>query len=86
MNEMDDAELDDCQKALHRIYHFLDGELTPAKRAAIQQHLNECPPCIEAFEFEAELRLLVSRGCREQVPEELRQRIARLIDHERTEA
>ncbi len=78
---MDDA-LNNCEEVIHRIYHFLDGELTPEKRAEIQRHLDDCPPCIEAFEFEAELRMLVSRGCREQVPDELRTRIARLIGHE----
>jgi mycothiol system anti-sigma-R factor len=80
---MDDAEHNDCEEVIHRIYHFLDGELTQDKRAEIQRHLDECGPCIEAFEFELELRTLVSRGCREQVPEELRMRIAGLIDHER---
>jgi mycothiol system anti-sigma-R factor len=83
---MDDIESghmkDDCREALHRIYHFLDGELTPDIRQQIQQHIDDCPPCIGAFEFEAELRHLVARGCRESVPEELRIRIALLIDHE----
>jgi mycothiol system anti-sigma-R factor len=81
VTEMDD-EVGNCREVLHRIYHFLDGELTPDSRAQIQQHLDDCPPCIEAFEFEAELRVLVSRHCQEQVPPELRLRIAKLIDHE----
>jgi mycothiol system anti-sigma-R factor len=79
---MDDPDVSNCQEAIHRLYHFLDGELTPDKRAQIQKHLDDCPPCIEAFEFEVELRQVVSRGCREQVPDELRLRIARLIGHE----
>jgi len=78
---MDDDQ-DDCQEVLHRIYHFLDGELTPQSRAQIQQHLDDCPPCIDAFEFEAELRILISRHCREQVPDDLRLRIAEALDHE----
>jgi mycothiol system anti-sigma-R factor len=87
MTEMDDQDsLSNCQEVIHRIYHFLDGELTPDKRAQIQHHLDDCPPCIEAFEFEAELRVLVSRGCREQVPEQLRLRIAALIDHDEGKA
>jgi mycothiol system anti-sigma-R factor len=77
-----DDELGNCREVLHRLYHFLDGEVTPAMRAEIQQHLDDCPPCIEAFEFESELRLLVSRHCREVVPTELRLKIAQLIDHE----
>ena len=29
----------DCQEALHTLYHYLDGELTPERRQAIPQHL-----------------------------------------------
>jgi mycothiol system anti-sigma-R factor len=80
---MDSSESkDECAEALHRIYQFLDGELTAEKAAAIQRHLDLCPPCIGAFEFEAELRVLVSRGCREVVPEELRRRVAAILAHE----
>jgi mycothiol system anti-sigma-R factor len=81
-----DDQLGDCREVLHRLYHFLDNELTPDMRAQIQQHLDDCPPCIEAFDFEVDLRKLVSHHCREQVPEELRLRIAKLIAHEEHQA
>jgi mycothiol system anti-sigma-R factor len=78
MSDVDDGHdhQADCAEAVERLYYFLDGELTIERRAVIQRHLDECADCIEAYEFEAELRLAVSRGCREQVPDELRQRIA----------
>jgi mycothiol system anti-sigma-R factor len=66
----------DCNDAVHQLYHFLDGELTPDRRVAIQRHLDDCPPCGQAFDFEAELRVVVSQKCREQVPDQLRQRVA----------
>jgi mycothiol system anti-sigma-R factor len=69
----------DCEEALRTLYYFLDGELTPARRQAIQRHLNECSPCLEAFDFEAELKLVVARCCRDQVPEGLRQRVADVL-------
>jgi len=73
----------DCDDAVHRLYHFLDGELDDSKRQHIQQHLDECLPCLEAFDFEAELRTVIAQKCREQVPDRLRDRIAQAIDHER---
>ena len=73
---------DDCSEAIHRLYHFLDGELTPQRRHEIQQHLDDCGPCLEAFDFEAELRLMISTKCRDEVPETLRIRVARAIRHE----
>lgn len=69
----------DCDDALHELYGFLDGELTPERRARIQQHLEACPPCFEGFDFEAELRVVVARKCQEQVPDSLRARIAEAI-------
>lgn len=72
----------DCKEALHRVYHFLDGELTEERREEISQHLQACSPCLEVFGFETEIRRLVAGKCREQVPAQLRDRIATAIDHE----
>ena len=72
----------DCDDAVHRLYHFLDGELDDTRRADIQQHLDDCLPCLEAFDFEAELRQVIAMKCRDQVPESLRLRVAEAIHHE----
>jgi mycothiol system anti-sigma-R factor len=66
----------DCADSLHELYTFLDGELTDDKRSTIHQHLEDCSPCLEAFDFEAELRTVIARRCHDEVPESLRQRIA----------
>ena len=74
-----DIEEGDCSETLHQLYHFLDGELTDAKRVEIRDHLEACPPCFEAFDFEAEIKAYVAQKCRERVPDELRARIAEVI-------
>ena len=66
----------DCNDARHTLYSFLDGELTDDRRTVIQAHLEKCPPCFEAFDFEAELRMVIAQKCRDRVPESLRMRIA----------
>jgi len=66
----------DCEEALHTLYHFLDGELTLDRRSAIENHLKECAPCLRAFDFEAELKAVIGRSCKDQVPEHLRRKIA----------
>jgi len=67
----------DCEAALAEIYTYLDGELTDDTRQRIARHLEGCNPCIEAYDFEAELRMVISRRCRnDEVPETLRLRIA----------
>ena len=86
MADQDDVgDTADCQEAVHRLYHYLDGELTIERRATIKRHLEACSDCIEAFEFEAELKMAISRGCRDTVPESLRLRVYQAIvtDHPR---
>ncbi len=68
-----------CEEALQELYSFLDGELTEHKRSQIQHHLDDCSPCLEAFDFEAELRLVIKHRCRDEVPESLRLRVAERI-------
>ncbi|MCD9624649.1 mycothiol system anti-sigma-R factor [Rhabdothermincola salaria] len=69
----------DCEEALAEIYTFLDGELTEAKRTAIASHLEGCNPCVEVFDFEAELRMVISTKATEPVPESLRLRISKTL-------
>jgi mycothiol system anti-sigma-R factor len=65
----------DCQAALNELYTFLDGELTDARRSLIAHHLDDCNPCLEIYDFEAELRMVIQRRCQEEVPETLRVRV-----------
>jgi len=66
---------DRCYEAVEQLYFYLDGELTFERRVVIAQHLADCPPCGDAFEFEAELRIVIAQRCRERVPEGLRARV-----------
>jgi mycothiol system anti-sigma-R factor len=65
----------DCDDALHRVYFYLDGELTLWRRQAIARHLDECPPCAEGFHFEIRLREIIATKCGEQAPDTLRIRV-----------
>lgn len=69
----------DCDDALHELYSYLDGELTDERRALIKNHLDDCSPCLEAYDFEQDLKELVARRCRDEAPEALRLRVAEAI-------
>ena len=77
-----DDKAADCEETVHRLYHYLDGELTDVRRAAIAAHLDECSPCLAVLGFERELRRVIADRCRDHVPEQLRERIAAAIAHE----
>ena len=82
---MGSEEPTDCQESIERLYHYLDGELTEQRRAEIQQHLDDCSPCLEAFHFEFELRRVIAQKCRDHVPDSLRARVrSALAEEERT--
>ncbi len=75
-HHLDDHHHGKCEEALQNLYSYIDGELTDDRRGLIKRHLDDCNPCFEAFDFEAELRIVISHRCREEVPDSLRQRIA----------
>jgi mycothiol system anti-sigma-R factor len=76
----DEHEHGDCQEALTELYTFLDGELTVEKREHIRHHLDDCNPCLGAYDFEAELRMVISAKCKEPVPESLKQKILQALE------
>jgi len=49
------------------------------QRRAIARHLDDCPPCAKGFVFEIHLRQVVVSKCTEQVPDDLRARVARSL-------
>ena len=65
----------DCQAALTELSTYLDGELTDARRSLIAHHLDDCNPCLEIFDFEAELRIVIQKRCQDAVPDTLRLRV-----------
>ena len=69
----------ECSEAVELLYHYIDGQLTEERRTLIQRHLDDCPPCLDAYDFEAELRVVIAHKCREHVPDHLRLRVARAI-------
>ncbi len=73
---------EDCSETARELHFFLDGEITEEKRARIQAHLDECPPCFKAFDFESELRTVVADKLKVDVPEDLASRIRAAIEAE----
>ena len=84
---MESGEPADCEETIERLYHYLDGELTDQRRAEIKRHLDECGPCLGAYDFEFELRQVIAVRCRDRVPETLVARVrAALAAEERRPA
>ena len=65
----------DCKEAVEELYEFLSGELTDDKRASIRDHLDACAPCLQAYEFHADLKSVISEKCKTELPTGLRDRV-----------
>jgi mycothiol system anti-sigma-R factor len=70
----------ECAGVLKDVWRFLDDELDPANRAAVEAHLDGCSPCLEEANLDHKLKALLHSKCGgDQAPEELRAKvIARL--------
>lgn len=66
----------DCADVLDRVYRFHDRELSEAEADAIREHLMACEPCLDRYDVEHALRILIRRCCAaERAPETLRLRV-----------
>ena len=73
-----------CDDALEKMYLYMDGELTTETADVIRFHLNDCPPCFDAFHFEERLKLVVRTRLQEDVPSELMIQLKSIIRSERS--
>jgi mycothiol system anti-sigma-R factor len=66
----------DCEETLRELERFLDKELTGQAQHAIQAHIDGCLDCLHAFDFQAELKEIISAKCQsDQLPPGLLSRI-----------
>ena len=70
----------DCSEVLAEVWLFLDHECDGERRQLLEQHLDECSPCLEQFGIEEHLKVLLARKCGgEHAPEALKQRLREKI-------
>jgi mycothiol system anti-sigma-R factor len=65
----------DCAEVLDRVFDFIDNELKTADKHEIQEHLDECLPCLQKYDLERTVKALVARSCSEHAPETLREKV-----------
>ena len=65
----------DCSEVIHQMLVFIDNELDQASCGDIEQHLEECGPCLREYNLERTVKSLVARSCKEAAPEELRAKV-----------
>jgi anti-sigma factor (TIGR02949 family) len=66
---------DECDSLLQQLDHYLHGELDEQQAHVLHAHLDECPPCLEGADFQAQLKALISKRCGETLPDGLQDRV-----------
>ena len=65
-----------CSGVLRDVWLFLDDEMDPENRARVQQHLDECSPCLVEAGLDQKLKQLLHKKCGgDRAPEQLRARL-----------
>ena len=66
----------DCNQTLRDSWNFFDDQLSPEARQGIHTHLGGCVDCLQAFDFYAELRIVVAKSAQnDEIPESLKVKI-----------
>jgi mycothiol system anti-sigma-R factor len=69
-----------CAEAVKQLWEYLDGELPPESRAAVEEHLSFCRQCCGEAEFATELRAFLAREAAEEIPDDVRTRLLATLD------
>jgi mycothiol system anti-sigma-R factor len=66
----------DCSQVLAEVWLLLDGECSGVERSKLEQHLDECGPCLEQYGLEEHLKELLARKCGgEHAPDTLKAKL-----------
>ncbi len=75
--------MSDCEQTLRELQTYLDRELSDEVLLSVNAHLHQCTDCLQAFDFHAELRLVVRQKCSaDELPADLVARIERCFDED----
>ncbi len=71
-------EPDPCEKCEELMQPYLDRALDELELAEAERHLDSCGYCRKRYRFEESLRQFVHQACHEQMPPELKAKLAAL--------
>ena len=69
---------DPCAHCEEMMQPYMDHFLTDEEMAQAEAHLAECEYCRKRYRFEESLRIYLRQAASEQMPAELRQKLAAL--------
>ncbi len=69
-----------CNECKDKLDRYVDRELSDDEVFELQQHLGDCPPCADQYQFQAHLKRLVKVCCdQDQVPPAFREKLRQIL-------
>ena len=70
-----------CKECIELLHDYLAGELNPEVNASLEEHLEDCPPCI-AFVNTYKSTTLLSRTALKsnEIPDIVKERLKEFVD------
>jgi mycothiol system anti-sigma-R factor len=69
-----------CNECKDKLDRYVDRELSEVELVELQQHLGDCPPCADQYQFQAHLKRLVKVCCdQDQVPPAFREKLRQIL-------
>jgi len=69
-----------CAEAVKQLWGYLDGAVEESQREVIEEHLAFCRRCCGELEFAEELRGFMSSHAQEELPADVRARLAATLE------
>jgi mycothiol system anti-sigma-R factor len=70
---------EECVVFIERIVALIDNELDQLEIEEVRIHLDGCGPCLESYDIQRMVKLVVGRSCSEIAPHALRARVMQTI-------
>jgi mycothiol system anti-sigma-R factor len=69
-----------CTDCISRMEQLADRELSEVEVVEVRHHLDTCPPCLDRYHFEVDLKRLVRVCCEaDKAPPELRAKLREIL-------
>ena len=69
-----------CAEAVKQLWDYLDGAVEESQREMIEEHVAFCRRCCGELEFAEELRGFMSSHAQEELPADVRARLAATLE------
>ena len=72
-----------CERLIELLLDYLEGDLEPAQQAAMEKHLEACPPCVDfAEQYRATPELCRKELVKRHMPAEMRSHLLTFLRDE----